>query len=837
MLTRASARYLTRHPWLLLLSLVGVALGVAVVVAVDLANESATSAFGVSTETVAGRATHSLEGAAGTVPDSLIGVLRADGIRPSAPVVSGYVRSRGRVLNLMGIDPLSDGPFRAFTTDRSGGGLDQFLSIPNTVFLSPPAAARLGVDVGDTLSVSHEGVGYVLTVASLLDPGDDQTARVMEAMLIADIGTAQRVLDMEGRLSRIDLIADEPTVARVEALVPGGVSVGRPQARSQALERMTAAFRLNLTALSFLALVVGVFLVYNTTTFSVVQRRTLIGYLRAVGVTRREVFGLVIGEALVIGLIGTILGVLLGIVLGRGLVTLVSQTINDLYFTVAVGGFDLSAWTLVKGVALGVGATAVAAVLPAWEAARTEIATVVRRSSSEDALRTLLPRLSVVGVALLVVGAAVLAWPGVGLVTAYAAMLAAILGFALLVPILVLAFGRLIRPLASALGGSTGRMAAGGMEANLSRVAVAVAALAVATSATIGVGTMIGSFRETVVVWLEGALVADVYAQPPALVARRGEASLSPGVVEALSQTPGVASFYTIRNATVGIVGGDETQLIAIKGGEAQERTFRVKEGDPAVVWPLLRSGEAVMVSEPMALKRGLALGDTLRLVTDMGPRAFPIAGIFFDYASDLGVAMIYRSTYEQLYADRGVSGMAFYADAGTSPDTLVERMRQSIAGQQDVVVQSNAGLRQYSMDIFDRTFTITSVLRLLAMAVAFVGVLSALMALQLERARELATLRAVGMTRREVGGLIGVQTALMGLVAGLLSLPLGVGLAAALVFVVNRKSFGWTLQFSITPGTLLTAVALALVAAVLAGVYPAWRMAQSRPADALRDG
>jgi putative ABC transport system permease protein len=243
------------------------------------------------------------------------------------------------------------------------------------------------------------------------------------------------------------------------------------------------------------------------------------------------------------------------------------------------------------------------------------------------------------------------------------------------------------------------------------------------------------------------------------------------------------------------------------------------------------------MVSEPLALRRGLAVGDTLRLATEAGPRAFPVAAVFFDYASDLGVAMLYRSAYERLYSDRGVSGMAFYAQPGVPPDTLVERMRAATAGEQSVVLRSNAGLRQYSMDVFDRTFTITSVLRLLAMAVAFVGVLSALMALQLERARELATLRAVGMTRREVGGLIGAQTGLMGLMAGLLSLPLGLALAAALVFVVNRRSFGWTLQFSVTPGILLTAVALALIAALLAGIYPAWRMAQSRPAHALRDG
>ena len=832
MLTRASARYLLQHPWLLFLSLVGVALGVAVVVAVDLANASATRAFAASTDTVAGRATHQIVGAGGTLDAALYARLRGAGVRETAPVAEGSVVVRGRVMTLLGLDPLADAPFRAFTAD--GVELGLFMATPGTVFLSPPAAAALGVAPGDTLGVAREGQRYGLRVAALISPGDEGAARAMENLLVADVATAQQVLGLDGRLSRIDLMGDD-VAARVRPLLPPGARIQRPEARTASLETMTRAFRLNLTALSFLALVVGTFLVYNTTTFSVVQRRALLGRLRAVGVLRAEVFRLVLGEALVVGVVGTAFGLLGGIVLGRGLVNMVGQTINDLYVSVAVRGGEIAPAALVKGALLGIGATLLAAFMPAREAARTRVMAVLQRSESEAGLRRALPRLTLAGAALMAACGVFLALPIPSLALSYAALLGVLLGFALVVPVFVMGFARAVQPVAGRVAGPLGRMAAGGLEANLSRVAVAVAALAVAVAATIGVGVMIGSFRETVVVWLEGALQADVYAQPPSLVARRGDASLTPAVVRALATTPGARASYTIRSLETETQYGS-THTIAISGGEVQEASYRLKRGQPESVWPRVRRGEAVLVSEPYAFRHGVGAGDTLWLETDRGRVARPIAGVFYDYGDDAGLVLMYRSLYETLYRDRGVSGMALYAAPGVSADTLVERARARVVGQQSVILRTNRGLREFSMGIFDRTFAITGVLRLLALVVAFVGVLSALMALQLERGRELATLRAQGLTPGELWRLVTAQTGLMGLAAGLLSLPLGLVLAGVLVYVINRRSFGWTLQFSISPGILAGAVALAVAAALLAGLYPSWKMAGANPARALRE-
>ena len=306
-------------------------------------------------------------------------------------------------------------------------------------------------------------------------------------------------------------------------------------------------------------------------------------------------------------------------------------------------------------------------------------------------------------------------------------------------------------------------------------------------------------------------------------------------VAARLRAVEGVASAYSVRRASVEAEVGP-TDLVAIEPGPETENVYRLKNGDPEAAWPRLQDGSAVFVSEPYAYRYDVAVGDTLRLQTDRGTEPFPIAAVYYDYGSDLGVVMMSRAAYTQFYDDRGVSGLAFYAEEGRDVDALIADMRAAVGGLQDVLIRSNRALRETSLKVFDRTFTITTVLRLLALVVAFIGVLSALMALALEREREMGVLRATGMTPPQVGGYVTLQTGLMGAIAGVLSLPLGYVLAYVLVFVINKRSFGWTLQLNVPPDVLVQALGLAIGAALLAGLYPAWKMARSSPATALRD-
>lgn len=856
-LLRSVWRYLARHPWQTGLAVLGVALGVGVVVAIDLATASARRAFALSTESVVGRATHQAVGGPRGLPEAVYRTLRVDaGIRPSAPIVEGYASAPafpGRALHVLGVDPFAEAPFRAYLGDlgRPGGGdrrggadLPTFLTRPGTAILAGPTAREMGQRSGTTLELMIGGTRHVVTIVGVLEPADALSRQALDGLVVTDVATAQELLGMEGRLSRVDLLlpggpAGDAALARARGALPPGAEIVPASSRVLAVAQMTRAFDLNLQALSLLALIVGVFLIYNTMAFSVMQRREAIGTLRAIGVTRREVFALVTIEALVIGVLGTLIGLGVGGVLGRGLVRLVTRTINDLYFVVSVRELALDPLVLAKGAALGLVATVIAALAPAAEATLVPPRAALLRSVLETGRRRVAPRVALAGVAVLAGGGALLVAPGAALGPSYIGLFAVLIGFALLTPALTAVLMRAIEPSLGWAFGALGRMAARGVVAALSRTAVAVAALMVAIATTVGVTVMVESFRDTVERWLTMTLQADVYVSVPALVSSRTESTLPPAVIERLASTPGVAAVST--NRAVWVHSADDTamvRLVALGIEERSYRAFRFKDGAPATAWPAFQQDGAVIVSEPYAYRHGVGVGDRVRLLTAGGIRAFPIAGVFYDYASEQGAVLMSRRTYDGFWDDRGVSAIALYAAPGTAVDELIATLRQraGAAGAGELLIRSNRALREASLQVFDRTFAITDVLRVLATLVAFVGVLSALMALQLERAREVAVLRVFGLTPPQVWALATSQTGLMGLLAGLLALPVGIVLATVLVFVVNRRSFGWTLELTIGPAVLLEALLLAVLAAVLAGLLPAARMATTTPAVALRN-
>jgi putative ABC transport system permease protein len=592
----------------------------------------------------------------------------------------------------------------------------------------------------------------------------------------------------------------------------------------------------NLTALSLLALMVGLFLAYNTMTFSVVQRRATMGMLRALGVARAEIVAVVLAEALLLGLVATALGLGAGVALAGGLVRLVTRTINDLYFVVVVRDLAVSATVLAKGAALGIGATLLAALLPAVEASATAPGAAIQRAALEARARRAAPRAALVGGLVLLAGAVIIAGAGRSLAWSYAGLFTVILSAALFTPIATIAAAQAAGPPLDRLLGLTGRMAARGVVAKLSRTGVAVAALMVAVSATVGVGVMIRSFRATVERWLETSLAADVYVSAPSLrTGRGGESTLAPAVVERLRGTPGVASVGTLRGVRVLSEFGP-TQLVALGIGRPSDRHFRFLDGDPDAVWPAFLDQGAAIVSEAYAYRHGLAAGRRVRLHTDRGEQAFPIAGVFVDYGSDQGVVMVSRRTYEMYWDDRGVSSLGIVIAPRADVAAVIDALRARAGGEQELLIRSNRALREASLEIFDRTFAITAVLRVLATAIAVIGVLSALMALQLERARELGVLRAQGLTSREVWRLTLAETGLLGAIAGALAVPVGIALALLLIRVINRRAFGWSIETVVPADVLLQAVGLAVLAALAAGIYPAWRMARTPPAPALRE-
>ena len=831
LLAQSGLRFYGRRPWQLCLAVSGIALGVAVYVGVDLANDSARRAFELSADLITGSTTHHLMGTRGEVPDSLYANLRMEhGPMRAAPVIEAevrLVRQPGRTYTLMGIDPLEETGFRGLSGFVPGRGTDftRMIVEPGAVLAPDSLLGELGLAVGADLDLLiADTVRTVRVVGTVLDASP--TGEGPTAPIITDIATAQELLGSTS-ISRIDLILDEAGAARVSALGLPGVTLVPAEGRNAAFDQLAGAFRVNLTALSLLALLVGVFLIYATMSFAVVQRRRVFGVLRAIGVSRGQLLTSVLVEALAIGALATAVGIVLGQQLASGLVDLVLRTVGDLYFRSNMGAVDPSPAIYWRGLAMGLGTTLLAAGAPALDAARTAPHTAMSRAALEQSTRRLAMRATWLAVPAAALATALLLLSSRSLVVAFAGLFCVIAAGALLVPAATRLLGRLAEPLVESGFGIAGSLAARGMSASLSRTGVATAALSVAVATVVGIGLMIGSFRISVEEWLDGTLTADVYVNID------GEQLFDDNQAEALAAVPDVRGLSVTRFTRLPTAAGELSIRAQNPGPDGWG--LQVTAGVPGAI-ARMESGEGVLVSEPLAFHRGLEPGDDLILPTLLGAQRFPVLGAFRDYSTNAGTVLMPLNSYRAHWEDDSISGIGVYLDENTDRDAALNAMRRVLGAQTPVRFRSNDLIRDRSLSIFDRTFKITEVLRILAGVVAFLGLASAVMSIELERGRELAILRAVGLRPGQVRALTLAQTCLLGLAAGLFAIPLGIVMAALLIFVINVRSFGWSMDLAISPQPLVLGVLLALSAAVLAGVYPAIRAAQFGVAGQLRE-
>jgi putative ABC transport system permease protein len=847
---RLAGRYISRRLFQSILFVLGVALGVAVVIAIDVANGSASRAFNLSTESITGKATNQIIAGPGGLPSALYTQIRLDlGIREAAPIVEQYVSSPDlgeQPLLLLGVDPFAEPPFRSYLTTVTVEGdqqtafeaLNRFIAEPNTVLISGALASRYGVEAGDSITIRPRGRETQVRVVGVIETEDGVSTQALDTLLLTDIATAQELVGQQGSISRIDLIL--PTnydLAPLRALLPAGATLTTPNEQNSALQQMTAAFELNLQALSLLALVVGIFLIYNTVTFSVVQRRGTIGILRALGATRGQIFTLILSEAVLLGIVGVALGLGMGIIFGRASVGLVAQTISDLYFAVDVQRVTVDPFTLVKGAGIGFLASIAAALVPSFDATRTPPIGTLRRSDSEAKARRLLPFITAAALTLCVMGVMVLALPTGSAFVSFIGLFAIVVGGALFTPILLVVLMGTASPITERLFGVLGRMAPRAVTRSLSRTAVAVAALTVAVSVIVGVSVMIASFRNSVADWLDNTLGADIYISPVSLTATRSTGDVDPALRDIVVAVDGVARISTGRQVNVSAPDYPDlppVNLASADGEVTDRRSFAWLSVPQADYWQALLEG-GVMVSEPFALKRGITPErNGLTLMTDRGSQTFTVIGVYYDYSTDQGTVFMTDNIYRQFYDDPYISTLAVFVESGADPDATLARIREALAGT-DLNARSNAALRASVFEVFERAFSITIALRLLATVVAFIGILSALLALQLEQTRQYGTMRAIGLTPGQLWRYTLIQTGLMGTTAGILALPIGIALAIILIYVINVRSFGWTMQLLLTPNELLSAFGVAVLAALLAGVYPARKLTQLVTARALR--
>ncbi len=839
LLARSSIRFYRRHPAQLMLSVLGIILGVGIVTAVLITNSSATAAFSLSTEALYGRSSHHLVAADGIEDASYAELRLAWPEVPMAPIIEGYVAYDNSVLTLIGVDPFAEAVFARFgnagVDDEGLPVTTELLSDPRGVLIATAVADRQELEIGTTLKVqTPTGMIEVLHAGRL----DASNPAAVDGVLLTDISRAQTWLGRSGRLDRIEVVLEDRDVDRFVASLPPTLKLEAAENRRATMQAMTRGFQINLTAMSLLALVVGGFLIHNTMSFAVLQRRELFASLRISGVTARQIMYTVLAEAAVVSLVAAALGVLLGRIISEGLIALTTRTINDLYFVLHVQDVQMSLATILLGITLGVSTSLIAALASALDAAATSPLAARQRSSTEERTRRLIAPLAAVGLVLIFAGGVLALLPSLSLLVGFAALMLLILGYGLTLPWLI---HRLARAAVSLWGhiGVLAGLALGGIERDISRTSVAIAALAVAVSATLGVDVMTGSFRSSVDEWLGTTLASDVYVSAPSVRASDG-ALLEPALMEVAAATPGVHKVSSGRALDLSTSAGRLDTLI-LEPHDTSAESFEFVSGDPDSAWQQWRDEGAVLISEPLATKHGLDVGSRMSLFTaSVGDQEFSVAGVFRDYGSSHGKLMLSRAVFDTYWDDERINTLGILLDNAPQNEqaAVIETLRQRLAqaAGRALEIRSGRSIHEQSLAIFDRTFEVTGVLRWLTVGVAFIGIFSALLALHLERAKEFAVLRASGATRAQTATLVVLQSSFMGLLAGLLALPLGYIMSLLLIHVINVRSFGWRMHADVAPQALLAALALALLAALLAGLWPAIRLSRGGIAQQLRD-
>ena len=851
-------------------TIVGVALGIAVVIAIQLTNASSVRGFESALETVAGKTAIEIIGAGTGVDETRIpelGWLREFGrispvIEGSAALVLGDVRSLNsrrqlEAVKILGIDILRDQPFRDYQLLQlqrlDGDGLSrrrpndaeaiddyttqQFLEIltnERSVVITEKLAKRRGYQIGGEMRLMIGDRVLPFTVRGYLK--DEGPARVLDGnFILMDIAAAQLAFDRLGRVDRVEvLLADaadlDAALEAIAARLPPGLSAQRPSRRSQQVETMLAAFHANLTALSWIALIVGLFLVYNTITISVVARRQEIGTLRALGLTRRKVLVLFLGEAAALAAAGIIVGLGLARVLADAALTLTSSTVTTLYIAAAAAPPAMHLGHVWTAIAIGLPLSLVAAAVPALEASRVPPTAAMRGHDTLEMRTHLRPLALIVPLVLLAIAYALAQLPPIGRrpMFAYASSLALVIGAAFLVPAIMFGLARIGRVVLRRRLGVEGLLAHANLTAAIPRLSISVAALSVSLSMMVAIAVMIGSFRDTVIYWVGQTLRADLFIGPGIRPTVGSEQTVSPEVIARLGTHPDVAALDEFRNLDL-VYEGNLAVLGAGSYGVVLEHGSLLFKS-PADAREQLRRAigqDAVIISEPFAMRYGKRDGDVVEIPTPQGPRPFRVAAVYYDYASDRGVVVMDRGTFRKHFGDLPPSGVAAYLREGVDPERVRTEMLAMLDEGHRAFIYSNSTLRREILSVFDSTFAITYALELIAIVVAMLGVAGTLLTLVLERRRELSLLRLTGADRGQVRRMVIIEAALIGGISQGIGLAVGFALSMVLIYVVNVQSFGWTIQFHVPAAFLVQASIAVIIATSIAGIYPARRAAQ----------
>ena len=765
--------------------------------------QSAFSGFAAAIDFLKGGATHTLKRSAGPLDETLLSqIMRDPAVDAFSPVIDRRVRlANGELVRVLGVDPFLDRAMRPLVTafTASPGASTElfftFLFENDAVVGDSRFLDSQGLEAGDSVETSH---GTLHIIGSL----DNISG---EPLLIMDLGHSQELFDLRGAVDYVDLVLRDPEGFRDRWSTGFVVESSREQ--QAALTDMLGAFRLNLTALSLLALFVGMFLVYNTAMFTVVSRRKDAGILRSLGATRTEIVTAFLLEIILLGSLGGLAGGVLGYWLSRILSGVLGDTISSLYFfltpSVPVWSWNIALY----GILLGCGAGVLGGLFPLLELVKTDPAQVAQGRIFSKGGSSQARTLALCGIGVLGLSLVVLKLTARHVYFGLAGSFLLMLGASLLTGIVLVAASPALRRISTALGGIPGKLAADNIRRNLGRTGVAVAAFMVALSMIVGLGLMIGSFRHSLVWWMESQLHGDLY------IATEAEITVPQEFYEEIKDLPGVAAFDRYRN--VQITYRDVPVYITAIVADTLQRFAQFiwfEGGDEN--WDYVKAGD-VIISESFHRRFDVSAGDTVTLEGMTGPVSLRVAAVFYDYSTEHGLIMMDRATYQKIYGDDTIDSLAVFMEKDyPHKQEILEFIRKG-ANAWGLPAISREAMMGNILKVFDTTFAVTRSMRVLAVIVAFFGIAGAILILFIERQKEFGIYRSLGFSTAQVARMTLMESLGMGVMSFLLCTVTGTAVAYVLIKVINFYSFNWTIFYYHLWGPYLIAGATALVASL----------------------
>jgi len=841
-------RPVLRDPFRMVITILGVAIGVAVFLSIQLANRQTLRSFEESVNLVLGRADAIVHAEGMAFDEKYFKELsRVRKLVKSYPVIEGYgvELKTGQVVEILGTDLLQDSGIRDFsikTVEKDLKGLLPIILDPKGIVLPEKFIPGTNFKPGDKIDFLINGIEKTFNINAILE--NKGLARALNGnFALMDIAAAQEAFGRIGKLDRIDIEFKrkenfKSVSEKISEVLPGFLRVDRPERKNRQVEKMLRAFQYNLTALSFVALIVALYLIYNMVALSVVRRRSEIGTLRAIGATPLLIASIFFIEAGIIGAAGSVIGVWLGKYLAQFSLNAVSVTVNNLYTPSYVTEVDFHWGQSWPYLLLGVGLSLISALIPAIDAARTSPTTVMRRGSYDLKIFRGDRRLTLLALASFVMAGIFSLLPPIGGFPyfGFLAVFLVIMGLSFLSPSALLLGRDLLRGVCKKYFGGEGFLASMNLSQNIGRNSLAISSLAIAFMMIISMSIMVHSFRQTVIVWIGQTLKADLFVRVAGGRDIDYQYTLPGNRVEDLRKISGVAAVDLFRALDISY--NDKPAVLGSGDFEALSRygNLVIKSGPTAQKLSAQMVGQdRAIVSESFALRHEVGVGDSLFMETPNGSAELQVVAVYYDYSRERGYVIIDRSIFIKYYGDTDVNSFVIYLSNKNEIENVRQRILKTLGADYNLVIRSNPELKKNVLEIFDKTFAITYALEIIAGGVALLGLFNTLIALILERKREIGIIRFIGGFQHQVKRMVLIESGILGFIGSIMGLAAGGVVSYILIFVINKQSFGWTIQIHFPYLFVLFSLILFWVVSLIAGLYPARLAVRLNPKEAVR--